>query len=177
MQRDAWYPGLVSAIRTVICWCSAFWLFTMSERGEPLGIQVLPYLVFGLVCYFFFIWFLRKPRAIPVLAAVGAVFWIAGSVIGSLLGAVLPFSSEGIDFALTALFLTVFVEQWLRTKNHMPALVGIFASVLCLALFGADRFLIPAMLLITLALALLRKQTDAQPFDRSEESERGGERP
>lgn len=81
MQRDAWYPGLVSAIRTVICWCSAFWLFTMSERGEPLGIQVLPYLVFGLVCYFFFIWFLRKPRAIPVLAAVGAVFWIVGSVI------------------------------------------------------------------------------------------------
>jgi len=49
--------------------------------------------------------------------------------------------------------------------------------VLCLALFGADRFLIPAMLLITLALALLRKQTDAHPFDRSEESERGGERP
>ncbi|MBR4961463.1 MAG: AzlC family ABC transporter permease [Clostridia bacterium] len=86
------------------------------------------------------------------------LYWITGSVAGSLLGAVLPFSTEGIDFALTALFLTVFTEQWLSTKNHTAALVGILASVLCLLLIGPEKFLIPAMLLITLALTLLRKQ-------------------
>ncbi len=87
------------------------------------------------------------------------LYWITGSVIGSLLGSVLPFSTEGIDFALTALFLTVFVEQWLNTKNHTAALVGVAASVLCLVLIGPENFLIPAMLLITLALTLLQKQS------------------
>ena len=67
-------------------------------------------------------------------------YWVLGSVIGSLLGEVLPFSTEGIDFSLTALFLTVFVEQWLTTKNHLAAIVGVVSSVLCLLLFGSDRW-------------------------------------
>jgi len=85
-------------------------------------------------------------------------YWVLGSVLGSLLGEVIPFSMEGIDFSLTALFLTVFVEQWLSTKNHMAAVVGVVASVLCLILFGSDKFLIPAMLLIATALILLKKK-------------------
>ncbi len=85
-------------------------------------------------------------------------YWVLGSVLGSLLGEVIPFSMEGIDFSLTALFLTVFVEQWLSTKNHLAALVGVGASVLCLVLFGSDKFLIPAMILIASALVLLRKK-------------------
>ena len=85
-------------------------------------------------------------------------YWVLGSVIGSLLGEVLPFSTEGIDFSLTALFLTVFVEQWLTTKNHLAAIVGVAASVLCLFLFGSDKFLIPAMVLIAGSLILLRKK-------------------
>lgn len=85
-------------------------------------------------------------------------YWVMGSVIGALLGEVFPFSTEGIDFSLTALFLTVFVEQWLTTKNHLAAVVGVVASVLCLLLFGSDRFLIPAMVLIAAVLILLRKK-------------------
>lgn len=85
-------------------------------------------------------------------------YWITGSVIGSLLGSVIPFSTEGIDFALTALFLTVFVEQWLSTKNHISALLGVVCSVICLMLFGSDSFLIPAMLLIAISLTLLRNK-------------------
>lgn len=80
------------------------------------------------------------------------LYWIAGSVVGSLLGTVIPFSTEGIDFALTALFATVFVEQWLSTKNHLPAILGVAVSVVCLLIFGSDRFLIPAMLLIAAGL-------------------------
>ena len=84
-------------------------------------------------------------------------YWVAGSVIGSLLGSIIPFNTEGIDFALTALFVTVFTEQWLSTKKHGPALVGVGASVICLVIFGADSFLIPAMALITAALTFMRK--------------------
>ena len=83
------------------------------------------------------------------------LYWISGSVLGALIGSVLPFSVEGIDFALTALFVTVFLEQWLSTKDHLPALIGAGASVGCLMLFGPDGFLIPAMAVILTAMALL----------------------
>ena len=85
-------------------------------------------------------------------------YWVAGSALGAILGRVLPFSTEGIDFSLTALFVTVFVDQWRSTKDHIPAIVGLAASLGALAAFGADNFLIPAMLLITAALALYRRK-------------------
>lgn len=85
-------------------------------------------------------------------------YWVLGSVLGALLGEVIPFSMEGIDFSLTALFLTVFVEQWMTTKNHLAAVAGVVSSVLCLLLFGSDKFLIPAMILIAAVLILLRKK-------------------
>lgn len=90
------------------------------------------------------------------------IYWVTGSVCGSLLGSVIPFNTEGIDFALTALFVTVFVEQWLTTRNHKPALAGLGTSVLCLVIFGADNFLIPAMILITVILTLMRKSQESE---------------
>lgn len=84
-------------------------------------------------------------------------YWVLGTALGALVGVLLPFNSEGIEFALTALFLTVFLEQWLSSKKHFSALVGVGASLLCLILFGAERFLIPAMLLIALVLCLYRE--------------------
>ncbi|MBQ8589769.1 MAG: AzlC family ABC transporter permease [Firmicutes bacterium] len=83
-------------------------------------------------------------------------YWVTGSVLGSLIGAVIPFDMTGVDFSLTALFLTVFVEQWLSTKNHLAAITGVAASVICLVIFGSDNFLIPAMILITFALMMMR---------------------
>lgn len=83
-------------------------------------------------------------------------YWVAGSVIGSLLGSVLPFSTEGIEFSMTALFVASLTEQWLTRRDHIPALTGLVSSLLCLIVFGADRFLIPTMLLITLVLTLIR---------------------
>ena len=82
-------------------------------------------------------------------------YWIAGSILGNLLGAVLPFSTAGIEFSMTALFVAAFAEQWLATKNHVPALAGLLCTLLCLFVFGRSNFLIPAMLLITLVLTLL----------------------
>lgn len=83
-------------------------------------------------------------------------YWVAGSLIGALLGSIIPFDVTGIDFSLTALFLTVFIEQWLSTKDHASALIGVIASVLSVAIFGADRFLLPAMAAILLSLTALR---------------------
>ena len=88
-------------------------------------------------------------------------YWVAGSVIGSLLGAVLPFSSAGIEFSMTALFVASFTEQWLSTKDHLPALTGLLGTALSLVLFGREHFLIPAMVLITWILTLLRKKEEA----------------
>lgn len=65
-------------------------------------------------------------------------YWVLGSILGSLAGN-LPVDFTGIDFALTALFVTVFVEQWLSSKNHLPALVGVICAAVCLVLFGADN--------------------------------------
>lgn len=96
------------------------------------------------------------------------LYWITGCLLGSLAGAILPFSSEGVDFAMTALFVTIFVEQWLTEKEHRPALVGVGCTLLCLLVFGSENFLIPAMALILLALALLRA-----PIEKKEEKSRG----
>lgn len=88
-------------------------------------------------------------------------YWVAGSALGALLGSVITFSVEGIDFALTALFITIFVEQWLGMKRHAPAIIGVAVSIASVILFGADNFLIPAMCLITVAMVILKKWEDS----------------
>ena len=89
-------------------------------------------------------------------------YWVTGSILGSLLGAVIPFSTAGIEFSMTALFIAAFTEQWLTTKDHIPALTGLLSTLVCLVIFGRDRFLIPAMLLITLVLTLLRGREESR---------------
>lgn len=86
------------------------------------------------------------------------IYWIAGSLLGAAVGSVVKFNSEGIDFALTALFLTVFIEQWLSTKKHAPAMIGVGVSVICLLIFGSEKFLIPTMLIISLLLCLYKEE-------------------
>ena len=85
------------------------------------------------------------------------IYWVGGSVLGSLAGTLLPINFEGIEFALTALFVTIFVEQWLSTKNHIPAIIGVASTLGCLLIFGRDLFLIPSMVIIAIALTTQRK--------------------
>lgn len=87
-------------------------------------------------------------------------YWITGSVIGALVGTLIKFNSEGIDFVLTALFITIFLEQWMTNKKHIPAITGVGASVLCLVIFGSESFLIPTMLIITVLLCMYKEETD-----------------
>ena len=91
------------------------------------------------------------------------IYWISGTVLGALTGSLLPINYEGVDFALTALFVTIFVEQWISTKKHGPAIVGVAATVVCLVLFGPDVFLIPSMIIIAACLVMMRKSKKEEP--------------
>ena len=84
-------------------------------------------------------------------------YWIAGATLGAQLGAVLPFNTEGLDFVMTAMFVVIFLEAWLKEKQHISSLIGVVCAVGCLLLFGADGFMLPTMGCILLALWLLRK--------------------
>ena len=84
-------------------------------------------------------------------------YWVTGSMIGALLGTIITFDTTGIDFALTALFITIFTDQWLKTKKHLPAIIGVAASVLSLIIFGQQSFLIPSMILISAALLIMKR--------------------
>jgi len=84
-------------------------------------------------------------------------YWVTGCAVGALVGALIEFNTDGVDFVLTALFVTVFVEQWLTAKNHLSAIIGVISTVICLLIFGSEYFLIPSMAVITIALTVLKK--------------------
>lgn len=85
------------------------------------------------------------------------IYWVCGCVLGSLVGRYIPISFEGVEFVLTALFVTMFVDQWLSNKNHFPAIVGVVSTTLCLVLFGSELFLIPSMVLMAVLLTVSQK--------------------
>nr|MCR4806764.1 branched-chain amino acid transporter AzlC [Lachnospiraceae bacterium] len=87
-------------------------------------------------------------------------YWVIGSVAGSILGSIIPFSTKGIEFSMTALFVASFVEQWIAMDDHIPALTGLLSTLICLIIFGPDSFLIPSMLVITLVLTIFRKRLE-----------------
>ena len=87
-------------------------------------------------------------------------YWVIGSAIGGLAGTLIPFNSEGIDFAMTALFVVIFVEQWMDVRNRIPEMIGVASAVICLQIFGADGFVLPSMLLIIFVLFLGRTRLE-----------------
>lgn len=88
------------------------------------------------------------------------IYWVAGATIGGILGGVIAFNTNGIEFVMTAMFVVIFLEQWLKEKNHIPSILGLVISVVCLILFGADKFIIPSMAAMLIILTLLRKVLD-----------------
>ena len=93
------------------------------------------------------------------------LWWVLGTLLGAAAGAVIAINTEGVDFALTALFVTVLTEQWLTAEDRVPAMIGGGVSLVCLALFGPADFLIPAMAGIALLLILY---TDGRRVTRHE---------
>ena len=83
-------------------------------------------------------------------------YWFFGATLGGIFGSFIHFSTEGLEFAMTAMFVVIFMEQWFKDKNHAASLFGLGISLLCLICFGADNFIIPAMMGILGVLTLLR---------------------
>ena len=83
-------------------------------------------------------------------------YWITGCVLGAVIGTVVPFEFKGVEFVLTALFVSIFTEQWLSTKDHAPALIGALSTAVCLLIFGSENFLIHSMLVIIASLSVLK---------------------
>ena len=140
-----------------------FYGISMVDRYKDTG-KKKPYLIFALtdetyslVCSEESVKGIEEPKEYYFLVSLfNQSYWVVGSVIGSLLGNIIPFNVEGIDFALTALFVTIFVEQWLTAKEYFPALTGLFVSAMFLEIWGADKFLIPSMIMIVFWLLLYR---------------------
>ncbi|MBR0596888.1 AzlC family ABC transporter permease [Sinanaerobacter chloroacetimidivorans] len=105
------------------------------------------------------------------VAMLNQSYWILGSVIGSLAGSFITFNTEGMDFAMTALFIVIFLDQWKAYATHIPALIGVFCTIAALTIFGPGNLAIPAMILILLALMLGRKWIEPKTVERKDEKE------
>lgn len=165
--------GLITAALTTLMVNARhlFYGISMIEKYKNTGWRK-PYLIFALTDETYSLNCGSAPEEVQVpekyyflVSLFNQCYWVAGSVLGVLVGTILPISTEGIDFALTALFVTVFVEQWKSTSDHIPALIGVLASLACLLIFGPGNFLIPAMAVITLLLTLYRKKKEGKDHE------------
>lgn len=140
-----------------------FYGVTMLEHYKGVG-KRKPYLIFGLTDETYAIVCSGhgpdgaefKDFAL-LLTILNQLYWVTGSVLGVLAGTYIPIDFAGVDFAMTALFITVFIDQWRGTKDHLPAIIGLVSTTVCLLIFGSESFLIPAMVVIVAALLVLRK--------------------
>ena len=138
------------------------WLDKFHQMGEKRW-----YMIFGLTDETYSLLCLTKtPKDVEedkfmfAIVLLDQIYWVVGPAIGSILKNALPFNSEGIDFAMTALFVVIFTEQWLEVKNRMPALIGVISAILCLQLFGSTNFVLPTMILSVLVLFITRHRLE-----------------
>lgn len=140
-----------------------FYGLSMLDQYKGMGLKKL-YLIFGLTDETFSINCSMEPpvgvdRGLFYLfvTLLDHSYWFLGATLGGLFGSILHFNTEGLDFVMTAMFVVIFLEQWKKDTNHLSALIGVVLPVLCLVVFGANQFMIPAMIAILLGLTLARK--------------------
>lgn len=147
-----------------------FYGLTFIERFKSMG-KAYPYMIFSLtdetyslLCGTKIPKELNEKQVYFAIALMNQLYWITGSVLGALLGELIKFNSEGIDFAMTALFVVIFVEQWLSDSTHIPAFVGLICGALSLLLFGPSSFLLPALISSIGLLFLLKKPIETAHY-------------
>lgn len=139
-----------------------FYGLSMVEKYRGTGIRKI-YLIFGLTdeTYALLTGY-KTPEGLSdknyyfAVTLMNQLYWIFGCVIGSVAGSIIPFDTTGIDFAMTALFAVLVVEQWKTHKNHIPAISGFVITVAALYIFGSDSFLIPALIVMSVVLLCLK---------------------
>ena len=100
----------------------------------------------------------EKEDTMFLVALFSRCYWMIGSVLGGILGQIIPFDLTGIDFCMTALFLIIFIDQWEKAEKHTPALTGLGIGVICLLIFGENRFMLPALLIVSALLLLFQRK-------------------
>lgn len=136
-----------------------FYGVSMVDKYKKIG-AAKPYLIFSLTdeTYSLVCGGGKSAGYYLGVSALDHLYWVTGTALGSLLGGLMKFNTQGMDFALTALFVTIFTDQWLNNKKHFPALSGVLISVICLLIFGSGSFLIPSMAGILCALLLFGRK-------------------
>ena len=150
-----------------------FYGLSMLDKFRGMGAKKF-YLIFGLCDETFSI---NYTAAIPedvdkgwfmfFVTLLNHFYWFSGSTIGGLVGSLLKFDTTGISFVTTAMFVVIFLEQWLKEKNHTSSIIGVLTSVICLIIFGADSFMIPTMLMILILLSALKNKLDTESKEPS----------
>lgn len=100
----------------------------------------------------------EKEDTMFLVALFSRCYWMVGSVLGGILGQIIPFDLTGIDFCMTALFFIIFIDQWEKAEKHTPALTGLGTGVICLLIFGENRFMFPALLIVSALLLLFQRK-------------------
>lgn len=145
-----------------------FYGISMLDRFRGLGPKRL-YLIFGLCDETFSITCSAKiPPDVDegqfmfFVTLYDQIYWVVGTALGGLFGSLIPFNTEGLDFVMTAMFVVIFLDQLLKEKNHIASCAGLGISALCLWIFGAENFILPAMFAIVGVLSLLRGRLDRE---------------
>lgn len=172
MLLSAFAPMEVLAVALVVQARHLFYGITMIKRYNNTGWKKF-FLIFGMSDETFSINCsaqppedIDRPWFMLWVTLLDWGYWIGGTAIGAVLGNFITFNTEGLDFAMTAMFVVIFIEQWLKDKKHYTAIIGALSSVVCLVVFGADSFLIPAMLCILVLLAVFRKPIEKAGDER-----------
>ena len=150
-----------------------FYGLSFLEKFRQMG-RRYPYMVFSLTDETYsLICSLKVPPeyseddALFLISLLDHIYWIFGSVLGALLGQIVPFDTTGIDFAMTALFIVIFTEQWLSYPTHLPAILGFICAVISLVIFGPSNFILPALIVTVTLLFVCRRYLE--PFTKEEE--------
>jgi 4-azaleucine resistance transporter AzlC len=145
-----------------------FYGLSMLEKYRGLG-KLKPYLIFSLTDETFsLLCTVEVPKGVNrkwfffFISVLDHLYWILGSLLGGILGSMIPINTKGMDFVLTALFVVLFLNQWQSTKNHLPAILGVAAAFLCRLVFGASDFILPTMLLLLIALLALKRPLEGR---------------
>ena len=141
-----------------------FYGISMLERYKSIPFWKKSYMIFGLTDETYSLICSKNHETLPDneryyfwVSLFDHTYWVFGSLVGALLGSYIKYDLTGVDFALTALFVTIFTEQWVSSLNHAPAVLGVVITLGCLIIFGKGSFLIPSVLLITISMLFLRK--------------------
>ena len=163
MLLGAFQPLQALAMTLMINARHLFYGISMLDKYRGLGWKKI-YLIFGMCDESFSINYTAEiPEDVDrgwfmfFVTLLNHLYWFCGATLGGLFGSLIHFNTEGLDFVMVAMFVVIFLEQWLKEKNHTSSLLGIVLSLICLAAFGADDFIIPAMLAMLGVLTLLRR--------------------